>query len=443
MSSNLLKPRLGRAYPEVSHGEGVYLYDSIGLRYLDGSSGAMTANIGHGVAEVADAIAEQARKVAFTFRAQFTSGPAEELAKRICSIVPPPLESVFFVNSGSEATEYAIRAAQQFWREKGRPEKLAVLGRQRSYHGMTMGALSVSGHENRRADYGALLHPLANAPSAHCYRCPFSLSPDSCALECATGWENVIALHGPENIAAVIVEPIVGAAAGAVPSPPGYLKILREICDRHEILLIADEVITGFGRTGDWFAFEAEGIIPDMVLTGKGTSAGYTPMAAVIMTDFIVDAIRDGSTVAPFGHTFSGNPLGAAACIAVLDYVERNQLLANARHAGEQLRIGLESLAQRYSFMADVRGRGLLLGFEMVADRHTRQSLQVPGGAAAMLVGLCEDEGLILYPAGTGELNNAVIVAPPLTIAENEVEDLLDRLNRALAALEYQIPTAD
>lgn len=436
MPSNLLKPNLRRKYPEVSRGAGVYLYDTDGRDYLDGSSGAMTANLGHGVPSIGEAIMRQSSLIAFTFRSQFTSAPAEKLAAKIVSLLPPPLESVFFVNSGSEATEYAIRAAQQYWREIGQPQRVKILGRQRSYHGMTMGSLSVSGHENRRADYGSLLHSFATAPAAHCYRCPFNKTRETCALECARAWEDAITAAGPETVAAVIVEPIVGAAAGAVPAPLGYFQLLREICDRHGILLILDEVITGFGRTGEWFAFQAEGIIPDIVLTGKGTSAGFTPMAAVILAARIVDAMRRGSGIAPFGHTFSGNPLGAAACLAVLEYIEKEALLENARDRGMQLRAGLQALSQRFEFLVDVRGRGLLLGFEFVIDRATRTPPSRIAGVTALFVDLCLHNGLIVYPAGTGDLNNAVIVAPPLVITSADIEILLARLAAALTELE-------
>jgi adenosylmethionine-8-amino-7-oxononanoate aminotransferase len=440
MASALLKHIIDKPYAIVTHGKGVFLYDDQGRDFIDGSSGAMTANIGHGVTEIADVMKDQADRIAFSFRMQFTNGPAEELAARIASLAPGDLNWVFFVNSGSEASECAIRVALQYWREKGKTGKVKVLGREISYHGMTMGALSLSGHASRRADYGPLLHAFPAAPPAYAYRYSESgENSDAYAQQAAQAFEDAILKQGVDTVAAVIAEPIVGAAGGVLVPPAGYFKLLREICDRLDVLLIMDEVITGLGRTGAWFASADEGIVPDIILTGKGTSAGYTPMAAVILRDPIVQAMRDGSGSAPFGHTFSGNPLGAAICLAVLDYVEREKLLDNARIRGDELQKGLEALSQRYRHMVDVRGRGLLWGFEFVTDRSSRQAPPPERNASAVFVQACFDEGLIVYPAGIAPLNNATIIAPPLVITDDELQELLRRLDRALATMEEKM----
>jgi adenosylmethionine-8-amino-7-oxononanoate aminotransferase len=439
VKSNLLKQSLTAQYPTVARGEGVYLYDTAGKRYIDGSSGAMTANIGHGVQEIAEVMREQAMKVAFTFRTQFTNEPAEALAARLASLAPAELNSVVFVNSGSEASEHAMRVALQYWRDSGKPGKVKFLGRQTSYHGMSMGALSMSGHGARRGDYGPLLHPFAKVPPAYCYRCPFGQEPSSCGLECASAWEAAILAEGPETVAAVIAEPIVGAAGGVLMPPEGYFRRLRDICDRHGVLLIADEVITGLGRTGAWFASVEEGIVPDIITTGKGTSAGYTPMASLIIHDRIVEAFARAGGSAPFGHTFSGNPLSAAICLAVLDYVEKHDLLANAVERGKELEAGLRALSQRFGMMVDVRGRGLLWGFEIVRDRMGRAPFDARVNVSARLVAHCMAAGLVVYPAGIAPLNNACIVAPPLTISSSEVEELLASLGEALTKLEQEL----
>lgn len=430
--SALLAARSGRQYPVAAYGKGVYLYDTEGRRYLDGSSGAMTASIGHGVSEVAEAMARQARSLAFVFRNQFSSLPAEQLAARLTALAPGDMRSAFFVNSGSEATEYAFRTALAYWKARGRPAKTRVLGRRLSYHGMTLGALSLSGSPLRRRDYEPHLHPLAVVPPAYCYRCPFGLTPDRCRLECATAFETEILRQGPEQVAAVIVEPIVGAAGGAIPAPPGYLKRLRDICDRYEVLLIADEVITGIGRTGAWFACEEEGVVPDLLLLGKGLSGGYAPVAAILLREPIAESMEKGGGAMPFGHTFSANPLGAATCLAVLDFIEAHGLLANAAARGLQLQAGLQVLAKRHAVMADIRGRGLLWGFELVREHAGRTPLT--DGAAA-LVDACLQEGLVAYPAGA-ELRNAVLIAPPLTISAAETEELLTKLDAGLVRFE-------
>ena len=442
MGSALLKQVVDGTYPQVERGEGVWLWDSAGRDYIDGSSGAMTANIGHGVSEIGEVMRGQSNRVAFTFRTQFTNGPAEALAEKIVSLAPGDISHVFFVNSGSEASEHAIRVALQVWRERGQPEKVKILGRQRSYHGMTMGALSMSGHDARRGDYGSLLHPFPVVPPAYCYRCPWGLEPSSCHMECADAWEEAILAAGPETVAAIIAEPIVGAAGGVLMPPEGYFKRVREICDRLGVLMIMDEVITGLGRTGDWFASEREGVVPDMILTGKGTSAGYTPMAAVLLRAPLVEAMREGSGSAPFGHTFSGNPLSSAVCLAVLDYIEKGDLLANVRLRGEELQAGLEALSQRFRHMVDVRGRGLLWGFEFVSDRASRKPPAGDANPTGTFTAMCRDAGLIVYPAGITPFNNAAIVAPPFVISSDEVQELLRRLAAALLRMEDAIDAA-
>jgi adenosylmethionine-8-amino-7-oxononanoate aminotransferase len=435
-----LKQIIDKKYPTVAYGEGIFLYDTEGRQYLDGSSGAMTASIGHGVDEIAEAAKEQCRRVAFTYRTQFTNLPAEELARRLTDIAPGDLDMAFFVNSGSEASEYAIRTAVSYWRERGLPGKVKILGRTISYHGMTMGALSMSGHAARRPDYGSLLHAFSFAPPAYAYR--FALlgeSEEVYAARAAKAFEDAIQNEDPGTVAAVIVEPIVGAAGGVLTPPAGYFARLRDICDRLDVLLIIDEVITGMGRTGDWFASSYEDVVPDLLLIGKGMSAGYSPVAGVLLRSHIVEALREGSGVAPFGHTFSGNPLGAATCLAVLDFMEREDILANVRQRGKQLEEGLLSLATRYRCIADVRGRGLLWGFEFVMDQESKQAPDPALGAAGLFVDECLDQGLIVYPAGIAPLNNAVILSPPLVITEEETRELLVKLEKALRAMERHV----
>lgn len=434
--SALLKQNVDRYYPTVTHGEGVFLFDADGRRYLDGSGGPMTASIGHGVAAIADAVSEQMARVSFTYRTQFTNEPAERLATKLVELAPGDLGSAFFVNSGSEATEYAMRAAVGYWQARDRPQKVKILGREISYHGMTMGALSMSGHAARRPDYGSLLHPFPVAPPAYAFRfAQPDESGEAYATRAAAEFEAAILAQDPASVAAVIVEPIVGAAGGVLVPPAGYLAKLREICDRLDVLLIADEVITGMGRTGDWFATAGEGVVPDLLVLGKGLSGGYAPMAGVLLRDHLVDAIRDGSGVAPFGHTFSGNPLGAATCLAVIEYMEQHDLLANTRARGAQLEAGLRGLALRFPFLADVRGRGLLWGFELVRDPVTREAPEPRHNMAALLVDECFQRGLVIYPAGIAPLNNATIISPPLTISAIELDQLLAILSDALEAI--------
>jgi adenosylmethionine-8-amino-7-oxononanoate aminotransferase len=437
-----MKQTLNATYPTVSHGKGIWLYDTTGKAYIDGSGGAMTASIGHAVPEIAAAVARQMDSVSFSYRTQFTNAPAEALADRLAALAPGDLNYVFFVNSGSEAAEHSIRVALHVWRERGQPQKTRILARNRSYHGMTMGALSMSGHDVRRKDYGPLLHTFPAVPPAYCFRCPWGKNRATCDLDCAEAWEQAILAEGPENVAAVIAEPVVGAAGGVLMPKEGYFRRLREICDKYDVLLILDEVITGMGRTGDWFASHWNDVVPDILMIGKGLSAGYTPMAAVLLREPLVASMRAGTGTAPFGHTFSGNPLSAATCLAVLDYMQDHDVIANARARGEQLGNGLRALAQRFGFMADVRGRGMLWGFEFVtgADRYDPPA---PSKALASKFGdLCFAEGLIVYPSGVAPLNNAVLLSPPLTITADEVTELLARLERGLEQIAPQFEAA-
>ncbi|WP_169253639.1 aminotransferase class III-fold pyridoxal phosphate-dependent enzyme [Brevibacterium sp. 'Marine'] len=435
--SALLKPVVDGRYRRATRGRGVRLFDDEGNSYLDGSSGAMTANIGHGRPEIAAALQAQAKQLAFSYRSQFTNVPAEELAHRITALAPGDLNYAFFVNSGSEASEYAIRTAVSYWQRQQRHDKTTIVSRHVSYHGMSMGALSMSGHNARRPDYGDLLHRFPNAPAAHAYR---FAKPGETEAEyadrAAYEFESAIEEFGAASVAGIIVEPIVGAAGGVLVPPRGYLRRLREICDRHEVLFIVDEVITGMGRTGEWFACHDEGIVPDILLLGKGLSAGYTPVAGALLREHIVDVFRSGTGTAPFGHTFSGNPLGAAACLAVLDVMDNSHVLGNVRARGRQLEDGLQSLQKRYDFIDDVRGRGLLWGFEFVLDRTNRQPPKAECNASTSFTEICFAKGLVVYPAGIAPLNNAVIVAPPLTITADEIRELLELLDDALSSFE-------
>jgi adenosylmethionine-8-amino-7-oxononanoate aminotransferase len=438
MDTALLMP--DSSAPTVDRAEGVYIFDNVGRRYLDGCGGAMTVSIGHGVGEVIEAMHAQAAKVSFVYRTQFTNEPAKALASELTAVAPGDLNHAFFVNSGSEATELAMRVAIQYWRARGRPTKTRILGRKLSYHGMTMGALTMSGHEARRADYGDLLQDFALAAPPYDFRFPVS-GPDAEGFGAGV-WDRVLREEGADSIAAVIVEPIVGAAGGALTPPIGYLAALREICDRHQVLLITDEVVTGLGRTGRWFACEHDEVVPDLIACGKGLTSGYTPLGAVLFRNHIVEALFGVGHGAPFGHTFSNNPLSCSAALAVLRFMKRNAILGNVAARGEQLRVGLAGLARRFPWIADPRGRGLLWGFEFVTDPDRRTPPTAERAANLRFVERCFENGLLVYPCGIAPLNNAVIVSPPLTISELEVDDLLERLAGSLegfgAVIDFQ-----
>ncbi|HEY2421376.1 MAG TPA: aspartate aminotransferase family protein [Neobacillus sp.] len=440
--SYLIKPWLDETYPMVAYGKGVYLYDMEGKKYLDAASGAVTANIGHGVTEIIEAMNEQAKKVSFVYRSQFTSEAAEMLANKIAEMAPGDLNWCFFVNSGSEATETAMKMAIQYWQEKGIQTKTKIVSRWVSYHGITMGALSMSGHPSRRARFVQLLEdfPVINPP--YCYHCPYKLVAPDCGYLCAHELETMIHRIGAENIAAFIAEPIIGAAGGAIAPPKDYFKIIKEICEKHDILFIADEVMTGFGRTGTMFATEQWGIIPDIVALGKGMGAGYAPIAAALASDKVIEPILNGTKSVMSGHTLSANPQSCAVSLAVLEYLEKNNIIKEVESKGSYLRTQLERIRELFLFVGDIRGRGLLLGIEFVLDPVLKTPFPRKTQITQKVITIAKEKGLLIYPAGAGidGINgDAIIISPPLTIAKSEIDELVQLLKETLEDLWMQI----
>lgn len=426
--SYLIKPLLDSNYPVIDYGEGIFLYDKDGKRYLDACSGAVTANIGHGVPEIIEAMKKQSEKVSFVYRSQFTSEPAELLAKRIAKLAPGDLNWSFFVNSGSEATETAMKIAIQYWQEKGMTTKTKILSRWVSYHGITLGALSMSGHPGRRARFAAHLEdcPVINPP--YCYRCPYQLSPEHCGNKCAHELELAIKRIGSEHIAAFIAEPVIGAAGGAITPPKDYYKDISEICKRNNILFIADEVMTGVGRTGAFLASEQWDVIPDIVALGKGLGAGYATIAATVVSDQVIKPILAGSKLIMSGHTLSANPQACATSLAILDYLEQKQLIEQVESKGVFLRNKLLKLMNHFDFIGDIRGKGLLMGIELVDDKSSRKPFPKHLQVVKTLIDIAQNNGLLLYPAGSGldgMEGDSIIISPPLTITKREIEELI------------------
>nr|WP_155111071.1 aspartate aminotransferase family protein [Metabacillus mangrovi] len=431
----MIKPQIGGKLPEISFGRGVYLYGADGRDYLDGSSGAITCSIGHGIKEVAEAMHTQAKKISFVYRSQFTSAAAEALAAKIAEWLPGDLNHSFFVNSGSEAAETAMKMAIQYWQEKGEPSKTIVLSRWRSYHGITMGALSLSGFPERRERFQYHMSGVPDIAPPYCARCPFGKVYPECGLMCAEDLERSIKRRGRQNIAAFIAEPIVGAAGACLVPPAGYYEKIREICTANEILFIADEVMTGMGRTGNVLGIQHWDCQPDLAVLGKGLGAGYAPIAAVVATDRVMEAFLQGSRSIMSGHTYSANPQSAAASLAVLQYIENNHLILNAEQQGDRLKTMITELDE--PFIGDVRGKGLLIGIELVQDRASMKPFLKKQAAGARLIELAFKNGLLLYPASAGVEGgdgDAVIAAPPLTINDRELAEFMKRFTKACSA---------
>lgn len=435
-------------YPTAVYGKGIYIYDDQDKQYIDGSSGAVTASIGHAVPEIIEAMIKQAQKVSFVYRSQFTTEEAEKLAEKLSQIdfIQDGHYSSFFVNSGSEATETAMKIAIQHWQEKGRPTKTKVISRWTSYHGITMGSLSLSGHSERRRRFVNLLDDLPTIPAPYCYRCPFHQTYPGCQLKCATELESAIQRIGADNIAAFIAEPIIGAAGAVIVPPAGYYETIKDICEKHDILFIADEVMTGMGRTGKMLAMEHWGVQPDIIALGKGMSAGYTPMAATLVKENVMEPILKGSKSIMSGHTYSANPQSAAVSLAVLEYIDKHNLVKEAEDNGAYLLGELQNLARNFPIIGDVRGKGLLIGIEFVSNYFSKYPFRKDIDLTNTIVATARDKGLLIYPASAGIEGgdgDAVIISPPLTIKKNEIDSLIQIFKETLSDVQNGVVMDD
>lgn len=423
-------------------GDGVYVYDAEGRKYLDGSSGPLAVNLGHGVPEILAAMERQLHRITFAHGSEFTTDAEERAADLVVSFMPTGLSRVFFVSGGSEATETAIKMVRQYWVDAGRPSKYKIISKRASYHGATLGALSLSGFAARRGPYDPLLLPFPQIPEVHCRRCPYGLAYGRCAIECATHLEKAIRQEGADTVAAFIAEPLSGAANAAVVPPPEYFRLVREICDRHNVLFIADEVMTGFGRTGAKLAIDHWGVVPDLVVCAKGLGAGYVPIGAVAAHERIADQIFRTSGRFVHGHTYAGNPLACATAVAVLEYIHAHDLVAGAKRKGPALERELEPL-RRHPRVSEVRGLGLMWGVEFTVDRPDGPGTdarghgpELPPGPAVVAAAM--RNGLLVYPAGgslPGSVSNQILVGPPLTITGAQIAELGSLLRKTVAEL--------
>ena len=435
MSGHVFHRRLAHDYPVVQRGEGVYLYDTAGRQYLDAAGGALVVNLGHGVAQIVEALAVQARQVAFAHGTQFTSDVLETYAGELGQVSPIPEPWVYLVSGGSEAMETALKLARQVCVSRGEPGRSKIVARWGSYHGSTLGALSVSGRTPLRTAYAPLLLDVAHIPPAYCYRCPFGQSYPDCDTACAAALEAEILRQGPETVMAFVGEPVVGATLAAAVPPPEYWPRVREICDRYGVLLIADEVMTGFGRTGRWFGVEHWDVTPDILVAAKGASSGYYPLGLVLCSGEMVAAIRHGSGNFAHGFTYANGVLGAAVALAVLRHLRAHDLVARSAAMGDHLLAQFESLRE-LSAVGDVRGLGLMAGVELVADRQSRQPYPRADRIAERVQAACMARGLIVY-IGTGLADgrdgDAILVGPPFVITESQVDEIVTRLRDSIA----------
>ncbi len=419
--------------PVLDRSEGIYLWDTSGKRYLDGSSGAMVSNIGHSNPAVLDAMRAQMDKATFGYRLHFQTNAAEALAEKLASLSPDGMNRVFFASGGSEAVESAIKLARQYALTQNEAQRWKVISRFPSYHGSTLGALSLTGYSPLSAPFDPMMRAMPKIAAPRAYLDGLDADDPATGRHYADMLEEQILREGPETVLAFIVEPIGGASTGALVPPVGYMERIREICDQYEVLLIHDEVMTGGGRTGRFFGGEHWQGDPDIIAISKGFGGGYVPLGAIIARDDMVKAVLDkGGFV--HGFTYAGNPLACAAGLAVIEEIERGDMVSNAAKMGDLLKARLSALMQRYSFIGDVRGKGLLLAFELVSDRNTMAPLPKDLNAYSRLVDIAYEQGLIIYSRRTrgGYEGDHFLVCPPMIITPEGIDEIMTGLTTAL-----------
>jgi adenosylmethionine-8-amino-7-oxononanoate aminotransferase len=419
-----------RAYPVLERADGIHVWDTAGNQYLDAVAGLGVVNIGYGRAEVGAAMAAQAAKMPFNAGNIFSNEPSIELAGKIADLAPGDLNYVHFTSGGSEAVEVALKMARQYHVERGEPSRDKVIGRWTSYHGATLGGLSVGGAKLRRAKYEPMLLDMPHIPPIYCYRCPWGLTYPTCQVTCADELEREIQRVGPERVAAFIAEPIVASVGGAIQPQPEYFPKIREICDRYGVLLIIDEVITGFGRTGRNFGIEHYGVVPDLMVMGKGISSGYAPLAAVAVRDHVRQAFVDAKVAFEHIFTYGGSPVATAAGIAVVDILVRERLAERAEELGPAFAANLAGLRE-FPFVGDVRSIGLMAGIEFVSDRETRAPFEPSDKVAVRVREAGLRNGVVLYPGtgmADGRRGDIISLYPPLTVTLDDIAEMGERI---------------
>ena len=422
--------------PRAVSGDGIYIIDENGKRYLDASGGAAVSCLGHSDPAVRAAIIDQVGKLAYAHSGFFSSDPMEELADDLIAHAPAGMERVYFVSGGSEAVEASLKMARQYFLEIGEPDREFVIARRQSYHGNTLGALSVGGNMWRRRQFEPLLINASHVSPCYAYRDQRDdETPGDYGLRIANELEEAILQLGTGRVAAFVAEPVVGATSGAVAAVPGYFKRIREICDRYGVLLILDEVMCGMGRTGTLHAIEQEGISGDLQTIAKGLGAGYQPIGAVLVSGKIHKAIANGTGFFQHGHTYQGHATACAAALATQRTIRRRSLLENVVDQGENLQKALASRLGNHPYIGDIRGRGLFRGVEFVADRATKEAFEPSRKIHAKIKKAAFENGLMCYPMGgtiDGQRGDHVLLAPPYIITQNQIGDIVDLFSQTV-----------
>tara|TARA_R110002110_G_scaffold376568_2_gene586703 strand:- start:212907 stop:214289 length:1383 start_codon:yes stop_codon:yes gene_type:complete len=425
--------------PTAASGDGPYVIDTTGKRYLDASGGAAVSCLGHSDRDVIAAVQAQIGRMPFAHSAFFTNEPMEQLADLMVAGAPAGLERVYFTSGGSEAVEAALKMARQYFIEIGQPERTVFIARRQSYHGNTLGALSVGGNEWRRAPFREIMaEPRHVAPCFAYHEQGEGESDDAYATRLADELEAEINAAGPDRVIAFVAETVVGATSGAVEPVPGYFRKIREVCDRHGVLLILDEIMCGLGRTGSLYAFEQDGIVPDMVTVAKGLAAGYQPIGAVLLSEEIFDAFYDGSGFFQHGHTFMGHATACAAALVVQEKLQDPEMMSHVQSLGALLDTGLNDRFGNHPYVGDIRGRVMFRGLELVADRATKTPFDPALKLHARIKAEAMRRGLMCYPAGgtiDGTRGDHVLLAPPFVVGAAEIDLIVERLGEAIDAV--------
>jgi len=434
--SHIIHRNLRSIPPVAVSAQGLWVRDSAGKEYLDASGGAAVSSLGHGHPEVLAAMQEQIARNAYAHTAFFTTEAAEALAERLAYDAPGDLDQVYLVSGGSEAMETALKLARQYFVESGQPQRTRFIARRQSYHGNTLGALAVGGNEWRRRPFAPLLMDVGHIAPCYEYRdrAP-GQSLDEYTASLLRELEEAILAQGPDQVIAFVAETVVGATAGAVPPTPGYFRGVRALCDKYGILLIADEVMCGMGRTGTLYAIEQEGVLPDLAVLGKGLGAGYQPIGAVLARRHVIECLREGSGAFQHGHTYMGHPVAAAAALAVQNVIRRDGLLGAVTTRGAAFRRMLREAFGGHPHVGDIRGRGLLLALELVRDRDSKLPFEPQLRLHAAIKDQAMRCGLMVYPMGgtiDGQQGDHILLAPPFIASEAELAEIVSRLSEAL-----------
>jgi hypothetical protein len=436
--SNTFHRNLKQPLPVVVKGKGIYLYDEHGKRYIDACGGAAVSCLGHGHPRVTQAINRQVEALAYAHTAFFTTPDAEALATFLAKHAPAGLNYAYFVSSGSEAIEAAMKLTRQYFVECGQSQRRHFIARQYSYHGNTLGALSVSGNVARRAPYLPILIPTHHVSPCYSYRYQSAHESDEQYTQrLADELEAKIVELGPENVIGFFAETVVGATLGCVPPTKTYFKKIRAVCDKYGVLLILDEIMSGMGRTGHLFACDEDGISPDVLVVAKGLGGGYQPIGGMMVHERIHDVLADGSGFFMHGHTYTGHPIACAVALEVQKTIAEENLLANVQARGAQLRQRLEETFGNHQYVGDIRGRGMFQALEFVADRATKAPFPASDRVNARIKAETMAKGVLVYPMGgtaDGKNGDHIIFAPPYICTADDIDEIVDLVKQAIDA---------